>query len=50
MPELEESVLVMIHHSAVLRAGERRREMRAQLVSDLAIARDALRAPDALRH
>ena len=50
VPELEEPVLVTIHPSAVLRAGERRREMRAQLVSDLAIARDALRAPDALRH
>jgi uracil-DNA glycosylase len=45
VPELEEPVLVTIHPSAVLRAGERRREMRGQLVSDLAVARDALLAP-----
>jgi DNA polymerase len=44
VPELEEPVLVTIHPSAVLRAGERRREMRRQLVSDLAVARDALLA------
>jgi hypothetical protein len=36
---------VTIHPSAVLRAGARRREMRGQLVSDLAVARDALLAP-----
>jgi uracil-DNA glycosylase len=45
VPELEEPVLVTIHPSAVLRAGERRREMRGQLVSDLTVARDALLAP-----
>jgi uracil-DNA glycosylase family protein len=43
-PELESQVVVTIHPSAVLRAGERRREMRAQLAADLTIARDALRA------
>jgi uracil-DNA glycosylase family protein len=43
-PELKSQVVVTIHPSAVLRAGERRREMRAQLAADLTIARDALRA------
>jgi uracil-DNA glycosylase family protein len=43
-PELEPRVVVTIHPSAVLRAGDRRREMRAQLAADLATARDALRA------
>jgi uracil-DNA glycosylase len=42
-PELEPRVVVTIHPSAVLRAGERRREMRAQLTEDLMLARDALR-------
>lgn len=42
-PEVEPRVVVTIHPSAVLRAGERRREMRAQLTEDLAFARDALR-------
>jgi uracil-DNA glycosylase len=45
VPGLEQPVLVTIHPSAVLRAGERRREMRSQLVSDLTVARDALLAP-----
>jgi len=43
-PELDQPLVVTIHPSAVLRAGERRREMRAQLVSDLTVARDALRS------
>jgi uracil-DNA glycosylase len=43
-PGLEPRVVVTIHPSAVLRAGDRRREMRAQLAADLATARDALRA------
>lgn len=42
-PEVSPRVVVTIHPSAVLRAGERRREMRAQLTEDLAFARDALR-------
>ena len=41
-PEVDARVVVTIHPSAVLRAGERRREMRAQLTADLAMARDAL--------
>jgi DNA polymerase len=43
-PELDQPLVVTIHPSAVLRAGERRREMRAQLVSDLTVAREALRS------
>jgi uracil-DNA glycosylase family protein len=42
-PDVEPRVIATIHPSAVLRAGERRREMRAQLTEDLAFARDALR-------
>ncbi len=42
-PELDQPLVVTIHPSAVLRAGERRREMRAQLVSDLTVAREALK-------
>jgi DNA polymerase len=42
-PDVEPEVVVTIHPSAVLRAGERRRAMRAQLTEDLAFARDALR-------
>ena len=42
-PDVEPSVVVTIHPSAVLRAGERRREMRAQLTEDVALARDTLR-------
>jgi uracil-DNA glycosylase len=42
-PELESRVLVTIHPSAVLRAGDRRHELRAQLTADLTTARDALR-------
>ena len=44
VPDLEQPALVTVHPSAVLRAGERRRELRAQLAEDLAIAREALRA------
>ena len=43
-PELDQPLVVTIHPSAVLRAGERRREMRAQLVSDLTVAREALKS------
>ena len=43
VPELEPRVVVTIHPSAVLRAGDRRRELRAQLTADLTTARDALR-------
>ena len=42
-PELDQPLVVTIHPSAVLRAGGRRREMRAQLVSDLSVAREALK-------
>ena len=42
-PELQPRVVVTIHPSAVLRAGDRRRELRAQLTADLTTARDALR-------
>lgn len=42
VPELEVPVVVTLHPSAVLRAGERRRERRAELVEDLAIARTHL--------
>ncbi|MGH3134503.1 MAG: hypothetical protein ACRDNY_12340 [Gaiellaceae bacterium] len=34
--------LVTIHPSAVLRAGERRKEMRVELLDDLELARDRL--------
>ena len=43
VPKLAPRVVVTIHPSAVLRAGDRRREMRAQLTADLTTARDALR-------
>ena len=43
-PELDQPMVVTIHPSAVLRAGERRHEMRAELVSDLTVAREALRS------
>jgi DNA polymerase len=36
-------VVVTVHPAAVLRAGDRRREMRTQLTADLVVARDALR-------
>ena len=42
--ELGVQVLVTIHPSAVLRAGDRRREMRAQLAEDLALAREVVSA------
>jgi DNA polymerase len=38
-PELDVPVVVTLHPSAVLRAGERRRERRAELVEDLALVR-----------
>ena len=41
---LELRAVVTFHPSAILRAGERRREMRAGLAADLVAARDALRA------
>ena len=43
VPGLEPRVVATIHPSAVLRAGDRRREMRAQLTADLTTACDALR-------
>ena len=43
VPEVEPRLAVTIHPSAVLRAGERRAEMRVQLAEGLAFARDALR-------
>ncbi len=46
-PELDQPLVVTIHPSAVLRAGERRRELRAQLASDLTVARDALKGGQA---
>jgi DNA polymerase len=42
---LDTKVLVTVHPSAVLRAGDRRRELRATLAADLAVARDALDTP-----
>ena len=41
---LERRTVVTFHPSAILRAGQRRREMRAGLADDLVVARDALRA------
>ena len=41
--ELGAPLIVTIHPSAVLRGGERRAELRAQLQADLVTARDALR-------
>jgi DNA polymerase len=41
-PEVDAPVLVTLHPSAVLRAGHRRDERRAELVSDLALARSTL--------
>jgi DNA polymerase len=41
---LDARVVVTIHPSAVLRAGERRKELRAQLATDLSFAREALEA------
>ncbi|HEY7178842.1 MAG TPA: UdgX family uracil-DNA binding protein [Gaiella sp.] len=43
-PEVEMPVVVTLHPSAVLRAGERRDERRAELVEDLALVRDLLAA------
>ncbi len=42
VPEVEVPVIVTLHPSAVLRAGERRRERRAELVEDLALVRENL--------
>jgi DNA polymerase len=44
VPEVEVPVVVTLHPSAVLRAGERRRERRAELVEDLALVREHLGA------
>jgi DNA polymerase len=41
-PEVEMPVVVTLHPSAVLRAGERRDERRAELVEDLTLVRDQL--------
>jgi DNA polymerase len=41
-PELDVPVVVTLHPSAVLRAGERRRERRAELVDDLTLVRTHL--------
>jgi DNA polymerase len=41
-PELDVPVVVTLHPSAVLRAGERRDELRAELVEDLALVRAQL--------
>ena len=41
-PELDVPVVVTLHPSAVLRAGERRRERRAELVADLTLVRTHL--------
>jgi DNA polymerase len=43
-PELEPPVIVTLHPSAVLRAGERRDERRAELAHDLALVRKTLEA------
>ena len=42
VPELDVPVIVTLHPSAVLRAGERRRERRAELGHDLALVRATL--------
>jgi uracil-DNA glycosylase len=42
VPEVELPVVVTLHPSAVLRAGERRRERRAELVEDLTLVRKHL--------
>jgi len=41
-PEVDVPVVVTMHPSAVLRAGERRHELRAELVEDLTLVRDHL--------
>jgi uracil-DNA glycosylase len=42
VPQVEAPVMVTLHPSAVLRAGERRHERRAELVEDLTIVREHL--------
>jgi DNA polymerase len=42
VPELELPVIVTLHPSAVLRAGDRRRERRAELTHDLALVKTTL--------
>ena len=42
VPEVDVPVVVTLHPSAVLRAGERRRERRAELVEDLRLVRERL--------
>ena len=44
VPEVEMPVVVTLHPSAVLRAGERRHERRAELVDDLTLVREHLGA------
>jgi len=44
VPEVEMPVVVTLHPSAVLRAGERRNERRAELVDDLTLVRERLGA------
>jgi DNA polymerase len=44
VPDLEPPVVVTLHPSAVLRAGEERRERRAELAHDLALVRRTLDA------
>ena len=45
VPEVEMPVVVTLHPSAILRAGERRHERRAELVDDLTLVRERLAAP-----
>ena len=42
VPEVEVPVVVTLHPSAILRAGERRHERRAELVDDLTLVREQL--------
>ena len=42
VPDLDPGVVVTVHPSAVLRAGDRRRALRAELADDLALARRAV--------
>jgi uracil-DNA glycosylase len=42
VPEVDVPVVVTLHPSAVLRAGDRRQERRAELVSDLTLVRQRL--------
>jgi hypothetical protein len=44
VPDLDVPVIVTLHPSAVLRAGDRREERRAELTDDLALLRTTLDA------